>query len=729
MGSRKKRKHSEYSNDDPSSLGGDQNAQQPGLAATLGLLRESDVHNQPQEKAVEDNEEEWTVVGRGGKKRKTNNYPALVYADLHKQQSSIKLVDLQTLVLYCLANGTSPQWIAVRHHGHVNKAVVLFVPGLERGMFNGSVSLDESSRGLEQDPKLSDGLARPLSGETTQNVPSSIAGIQNDGISRTNASPDDYLPVRLAAENLPQPLKPLAECFEYLWPVKAPGDDKYAKVYSPLHHMLNSQLPKSQDQKAAEKAVKGAKPMNEQHWTAKRTPVTTFVSSKDELRENDYVLHPAWFDTEFEQDTEKKQRADAKQTVDLGWVDARVTNLGSRDDVETLAEHGSLTAGRSVLAMDCEMCTVEGGQAALTRISLVDWDGEVVMDEFVKPDKPIIDYLTRFSGITPEKMDTTTTSLANIQKRMLDILTPKTILVGHSLNSDLEALKLTHPYIVDTSVLYPHPRGPPLKSSLKWLAQKYLGREIQKGHGSHGHDSIEDSRACLDLLKKKCEKGPEWGSIASTSETIFKRLSRTPKTGRNGSGAVGGQGKVGAIIDHGSPEKNFGQMASFSIGCSTDAEVVDAIKIAVAGDSDGAAIPGGGVDFTWARMRELEAARGWSNNHRYDLIQMDTPTPQQPNEQAIEPSPAELAEKVTATVSCISQVYKSLPPCTLLVVYSGTGDPRDLARLQQMQRTFKQEYKTKKWDQLSVKWTDTEEQALKRACKKAREGLGFVTIT
>ncbi|KAL8784933.1 MAG: hypothetical protein Q9213_003675 [Squamulea squamosa] len=744
MGSKKKRKHSQYFNDE-SSLEGSSEAQQSGIAATLARLKGPDIHNQHQESRntthnpAEDDGDEWTVVGRGGKKRKTNNYPALVYADLHKRQSSIKLVDLQNLVLYCLANGTSPQWIAVRHHAQVKKAVVLFVPGLERGMFNGSVALGTSSGSPEQHPKLSEEHGPPVNGNAFQNVPSIIATGLNHGISRTHASPDDYLPVRLTTESLPQPLKPLADCFEYVWPVKAPGDDRFSKVYSPLHHMLNSQLPKSQDQKAAEKAVKGAKPVNDQHWASKRTPITTFIASKEELRENDYVLHPAWFDPESEEEDEARRRAGARQTSDLGWVDTQVADLGASDGLEADSEQGSLTAGRTVLAMDCEMCTVEGGEAALTRISLVGWDGEVVMDELVKPDKPIIDYLTRFlllkanpktrfSGITPEKMAPVITTLADIQKRLLDILTPTTILVGHSLNSDLEALKLTHPFIIDTSILLPHPRGAPLKSSLKWLAQKYLGREIQKGHGSLGHDSIEDSRACLDLVKKKCEKGPEWGSMASTSETIFKRLSRAPRGGQHPASSAGGQGKTGAIIDHGSPEKNFGQMASFSIGCSTDAEVVQAVNRAVAGDSDGATIPGGGVDFTWARMRDLEAARGWSNNHRYDLIQMDTPL-SQPDNPATESSPSELAEKVAATVSCISQVRASLPPCTLLVVYSGTGDPRDLARLQQMQRTFKQEYKTKKWDQLSVKWTDTEEQALKRACKKAREGLGFVTIT
>lgn len=327
-----------------------------------------------------------------------------------------------------------------------------------------------------------------------------------------------------------------------------------------------------------------------------------------------------------------------------------------------------------------------------------------------------------FSGITAEKLNPITTTLADIQKRLLDRLTPHTILVGHSLDSDLAALKLTHPFIVDTSLLYQHPRGPPLKSSLKWLAQKYLKREIQKGHGTLGHDSVEDSRACLDLVKMKCERGPEWGNSGSSTETIFRRLSRIHRAGDN---PIAGN-KTGAIIDHGNPEQNFGKMATFSIGCNTDAEVVQGVKRAVLGDPDGAMISGGGADFTWARMRELEAVRGWSSNHRYDSIQMeDSPT----TDGEAEPSATDLAATVASTVSHIREVHASLPPCTLLVVYTGTGDPRELARLQQMQRTFKQEYKVKKWDELSVKWTDTEEQAMKRACRKARQGIGFVTIT
>lgn len=106
-------------------------------------------------------------------------------------------------------------------------------------------------------------------------------------------------------------------------------------------------------------------------------------------------------------------------------------------------------------------------------------------------------------------MKNATHTVASIQDALLKgpspIITPHTVLLGHSLECDLTALKIRHPLCVDTAIIYKHPRGPPYKPGLKWLAQKWMGKEIQGGE--HGHDSEEDARACVDLLKLKLANG------------------------------------------------------------------------------------------------------------------------------------------------------------------------------------------------------------------------------
>jgi RNA exonuclease 1 len=63
------------------------------------------------------------------------------------------------------------------------------------------------------------------------------------------------------------------------------------------------------------------------------------------------------------------------------------------------------------------------------------------------------------------------------------------------------------------------------------------------------------------------------------------------------------------------------------------------------------------------------------------------------------------------------------------MVYSGTGDPREVSRLQAIHKQHREEFKSgKPWDSLTYKWTDTEEQLLKKACERAREGCGFMCV-
>ncbi|KAK0628517.1 hypothetical protein B0T17DRAFT_573444 [Bombardia bombarda] len=643
---------------------------------------------------------EWQTIERGRpvKKHKklptaeSSRYPGISFSDQARLQSKINLASIRDLILYIFADGPSPQWVSVKHRPEFRKVVAIMVPGLEEAMFKPNVDFSTYNQ-----------LA------------------PDDAMKRVATSPDDYYPRELKKDALPEPLQPFADIFPHLWPVRAPGDDKYGKLHSPVQAMLTAPLTKKQTEKKG-----GAKAVSDpQGWTDQRTRVTEFLATAEELMENGFPTHPAMLPK-----GERREKFQDKE----GYVYTRVENLEDGTVPEAGIQQGSITAGRDVYALDCEMCMTGESEYSLTRISVVSWDGEVVVDELVKPDKPIINYVTQYSGITKEMIDPVNTTLKDIQNKLLDLLTPCSILLGHSLDSDLKAMQLAHPFIIDTSIIFPHPRGPPLKSSLKYLASKYLNREVQKGGGTPaGHDSIEDAKTCLDLVKKKCEKGKAWGAGESSGESLFKRLARSGTAYRATAGpeATGGlpTGKTSAAVDWGDLARTTCNAATFTISCKTDADVEAGILRAIRGDPDGLEIPGGGVDFVWARMRELEALQGWWNRNK--LVSDDAAGPPLVDADKDEEGDyGGLEQCLTALVQRLQRVHAALPPCTALMVFSGTGDPREMSRLQAMQGKFKKEYNTpgSKWDQLSVKWTDKEDQLLRQAVRVARSGIGFIGV-
>ncbi len=64
--------------------------------------------------------------------------------------------------------------------------------------------------------------------------------------------------------------------------------------------------------------------------------------------------------------------------------------------------------------------------------------------------------------------------MEKVREKFLKIVSARTILVGHSLDNDLRCLRVVHHRVADTSLLFPHTRGPPLKRALRELAQTYL---------------------------------------------------------------------------------------------------------------------------------------------------------------------------------------------------------------------------------------------------------------
>lgn len=156
-----------------------------------------------------------------------------------------------------------------------------------------------------------------------------------------------------------------------------------------------------------------------------------------------------------------------------------------------------------VRALDCEMVYTTKGME-LARITVVDEACNTVYESLVRPLGELLDCNTRFSGLTEDIMGTALHRLRDVQATLLLLFNSHTILVGHSLESDLKALRLIHPTVVDTSVLFPHKLGLPRKRSLRVLAADLLQKIIQ--NSETGHDSAEDAITCMELLLWKLKQ-------------------------------------------------------------------------------------------------------------------------------------------------------------------------------------------------------------------------------
>ncbi|KAF5752874.1 hypothetical protein HS088_TW01G00792 [Tripterygium wilfordii] len=189
------------------------------------------------------------------------------------------------------------------------------------------------------------------------------------------------------------------------------------------------------------------------------------------------------------------------------WV---VTKLGKKSKVM----RSSL-----MLALDCEMVLCEDGTEAVVKVCVVDRYQQEKLNKLVNPNKAVADYRTEITGITAEDLDGVSCSLADIQKSLKKLLSHGIILVGHSLNNDLKALKLDHARVVDTSYIFKYSDGPIFKRpSLHNLCKSVLGYELRKEGAPH--NCLDDARAAMKLALARIEHGVD--NISFAEEDVME---------------------------------------------------------------------------------------------------------------------------------------------------------------------------------------------------------------
>ena len=146
---------------------------------------------------------------------------------------------------------------------------------------------------------------------------------------------------------------------------------------------------------------------------------------------------------------------------------------------------------KKYVALDCEMVGIgpDGKKSALARVSIVDCEGTVLLDTFVRVPERVTDFRTKLSGVCAKDIAVKNENAMNHDEVRFaegNILQNK-ILVGHALKNDLSVLLLSHPRkdIRDTTRYKPFMRpsgaggGKMCPRKLRDLVLENLGRHIQ----------------------------------------------------------------------------------------------------------------------------------------------------------------------------------------------------------------------------------------------------------
>lgn len=191
------------------------------------------------------------------------------------------------------------------------------------------------------------------------------------------------------------------------------------------------------------------------------------------------------------------------------------------------------------VVLDCEMVGVQGGASELVSLTAVDFvTGEMIVDSLVKPQQPVVDWRTQIHGISPAVL-----VMARAQGLTLDgwqaaraelfkHVDQDTVLIGQSLQYDLDALHIRHARVVDSAILASEAvfgsKGKPRYwgLGLKDICSELLCLKIREGAplaASNVHEGLEDVLAAREVVLYCLEQPTAFKTWARGKRNSFWR--------------------------------------------------------------------------------------------------------------------------------------------------------------------------------------------------------------
>ncbi|KAI5780486.1 hypothetical protein EDC01DRAFT_668232 [Geopyxis carbonaria] len=156
---------------------------------------------------------------------------------------------------------------------------------------------------------------------------------------------------------------------------------------------------------------------------------------------------------------------------------------------------------RHAVAIDCEMGGTQDGHPELLQLVAVDYHtGEVLINSLVNPARKITMLHTESSGITKRDLyeaiitGNVLDGWQGARNLLYNYIDADTILIGHALKHDLDALRMIHTKVVDPQVIGKRISKANRVLSLKTLAKDLLQLDIQNDK-IRGHHCLEDTLA------------------------------------------------------------------------------------------------------------------------------------------------------------------------------------------------------------------------------------------